>query len=216
MIDVNGLKFQLPRIYPITDAYLSGISHAEQIRRLIDGNARIVQIREKRASSGEFFEAARDVVDAAQNYGLKVIINDRVDIAIALKADGIHLGQDDLPPEQARKLLGDKAVIGYSTHSFKQALAAVELPIDYIAIGPIFATATKEDPEPAVGLNGLREVRDATGNFPLVAIGGITLENIESVFDAGVDSAAIIAEIIRDPEKIAEKLNEFSALASSF
>ncbi len=125
-----------------------------------------------------------------------MIINDRVDIALALGAPGVHLGQDDLPPEAARKLLGDEAIIGYSTHNVAQAIAAANLPIDYIAIGPIFETGTKKNPDPVVGLDGLRAVRDAIGDRALVAIGGITVENAPSVIEAGANSVAVISALL--------------------
>jgi len=140
---------------------------------------------------------------------VKIIINDRVDIAFALDADGVHLGQDDLPPEYARKILGDDAIIGFSTHSPEQACAAAGLPVSYITIGPIFATQTKEDSEPAVGLEGLSKAKDKVGNFPLVAIGGITSENLESVFKAGADSAAIIRDLVSSADNISSKIQEF-------
>jgi thiamine-phosphate pyrophosphorylase len=131
----------------------------------------------------------------ARERRVKIIINDRVDIALALKADGVHLGQNDLPPGAARELLGSEVVLGFSTHNLQQALLAVHLPIDYIAIGPIFPTATKHRPEPTVGLDNLRQVRQAVGRFPLVAIGGITSENSQDVLDAGADAVAIIGDI---------------------
>ena len=112
---------------------------------------------------------------------VKIIINDRVDIALALKADGVHLGQDDLPPAEARKILGEKAIIGFSTHNFEQALQAVKLPINYLAIGPVFATQTKENPDKTIGLESVEKVREAIGDFPLVAIGGISQENFYEV-----------------------------------
>src|ERR1051325_11365410 len=165
--------FQLPRVYPITDVQLSGLSHAEQARLLSLGGASLIQLREKRMPALEFYEQAK----AAQLHGVRLIINDRVDIALAVGASGVHLGQDDLPPEAARKLLGPQAIIGYSTHDVDQAISATRLPIDYLAIGPIFNTTTKSDTAPIVGLDGLRTVRRAIGEFPLVAIGGITLTN---------------------------------------
>lgn len=182
----------IPRIYPITDTQLSGLSHAEQVRLLRLGGASLIQLREKRMPALEFFEQAR----AAKQSGVQLIINDRVDIALAAGANGVHLGQDDFSPEAARKLLGPQAIIGYSTHNVDQAIGATKLPIDYLAIGPIFSTTTKSDTAPVLGLEGLRAVRRVIGEFPLVAIGGITLNNARAVIDAGADSVAVISAVL--------------------
>jgi thiamine-phosphate pyrophosphorylase len=206
------LNLELPKIYPITDARLSKISHAAQVEKLIEGGAKFIQLREKRASPREFYKSAESALKLARARGVKIIINDRVDIALALKADGVHLGQDDLPPAEARKILGDKAIIGFSTHNVEQAIKAVQFPIDYLAIGPIFATETKENPDRIVGLEGLRKAREATGNFPLVAIGGINSENLREVYKAGADSAAIISSLISDAGKISENYEIFLSL----
>lgn len=206
------MPLALPKIYPVTDVSVSGLSHAEQFRRLIDGGASVIQLREKTASPREFYETAREVLALAEEKNVKVIINDRADIAFALKAFGVHLGQDDLPPAAARRLLGKNAVIGFSTHNVRQAIEAVRLPVDYIAIGPVFGTKTKRNPDPVVGLKGVERVRKAVGNFPLVAIGGITLENARDVFDAGADSVAVIGDLLREPEEIAEKIRRFFGL----
>ena len=187
--------FRLPPVYPITDTQISGLSHAEQIALFAERGASLVQLREKRAPALQFYEQAKTALAVAAERGVQLIINDRVDIALAVGAAGVHLGQDDLPPDVARRLLGDDAVIGYSTHSVAQALEASKLPIDYLAIGPIFGTSTKENPDPVVGLKGLQAVRAATGNLPLVAIGGITTANAREVFRAGADSLAMISAL---------------------
>ena len=184
---------QLPKIYPITNVELAGISHGAQVRALADAGCNFVQIREKARTSRDFFDTVAEALAIANPPGMKIIVNDRVDIAIATKVHGVHLGQDDLPPTEARKLLGDEAVIGYSTHSVEQAVEAARLPINYLAIGPIFATTTKADPDPVVGLDGLRRVRDAMGDLPRVAIGGIDVTNLNEVLDAGADSVAIVS-----------------------
>jgi thiamine-phosphate pyrophosphorylase len=183
------------RLYPITDRRLSGLSHAEQVSRLSDGGATLVQLREKILSPLEFFREAAEALFVARERGLKIIINDRVDIALALKASGLHLGQDDLPPEAARRLLGPGVVLGFSTHNLDQARLAVKMPIDYIAFGPIFRTSSKHASESPVGLEGLRQVRQAVGTFPLVAIGGITSETSQDVLKAGADAIAVISDI---------------------
>jgi thiamine-phosphate pyrophosphorylase len=210
-----NLELNLPKIYPITDTRLTGLSHAAQVERLIDGGARFIQLREKYLSPKIFYEDARTALEIARKAGVKIIINDRVDIAIALKADGVHLGQDDLPPERARAILGEKAIIGFSTHSIRQAIEAVKMPVNYIAIGPVFTTQTKENPDETVGVDGVREVREAIGDFPLVAIGGISTENFASVFEAGADSLAIIKAILSPPAKIAENLRSLSSIAEN-
>lgn len=204
------MKLELPKIYPITDTRISGISHAEQVRRLIDGGASFIQIREKHASPREFYDAAVEAIEIARASGVKIVINDRVDISLAAKADGVHLGQDDLQPEYARKILGPEAIIGFSTHSIEQATEAIGLPVDYIAIGPIFATTTKKDTHIVVGLESLKRVRDAIGDFPLVAIGGIDAANLTGVLKAGADSAAIISAVLSNPDLIAEKMRKLT------
>jgi len=189
------MPFTLPKLYPITDTLISRLSHAQQVELLAAGGASLVQLREKRAEPRQFYEAALEAMSIARTLGVRIIINDRVDIAMAVKADGVHLGQDDLPPDRARSLLGGSRIIGYSTHSLEQALAADLAAVDYIAIGPIFQTFTKEKPNPVVGLDAVREVRRSISN-PLVAIGGITLETGSSVIEAGADSVAIISDLL--------------------
>lgn len=191
--------FSLPRLYPITDERLSGLSHAEQIGCLAQGGAKIIQLREKEMSPREFYESARAALEVARAYGVRLIINDRVDLALALNADGVHLGQDDLPPAAARELLGPDAIIGYSTHNIEQATEAAQLPINYLAFGPVFPTASKQNPDPVVGLDLLRLVRARVPLLPLVAIGGITRENARAVLNAGADSVAVIAALLSPP-----------------
>jgi thiamine-phosphate pyrophosphorylase len=203
----------IPKIYPVTDTRISGLSHLEQVRRLISGGASFIQLRDKTAATGEFYRAALEAVEHAREYGVKIIINDRVDIALASGAAGVHLGQDDLSPIQARNLLGPDAIIGFSTHSTEQAYEAIELPIDYMAIGPIFATSTKADHDPVVGLDGLRDVRALSPRVPLVAIGGIDRENVASVFEAGAECVALISEILSEPPNIAARMSEFLRVA---
>ncbi|NNE98173.1 MAG: thiamine phosphate synthase [Pyrinomonadaceae bacterium] len=192
----------LPKIYPITDVNAAGISHAEQVKKLISGGAEFIQLREKEASSDVFFKSAEEAVGIARANSKRLIINDRVDIAAYVKADGVHLGQHDLPPSEARKILGKDAIIGFSTHSKEQALKAIKLPVDYIAIGPVFETKTKSDTEKAVGLEGIAKVRNAVGDFPLVAIGGITFDNFREVLRAGTDSVALISGLLSPPDSI--------------
>lgn len=206
------MRIHLPKIYPITDARLSGLSHAEQVRRLSAGGATLVQLREKHLSPREFYREAEDALRVARELGVRLIINDRADIAHALAADGVHLGQDDLPPAAARATLGERAVIGFSTHNEEQAREAIKLPVDYLAIGPIFPTSSKENPDPVVGLEGLRRVRRIVGQIPLVAIGGIRPENAREVLRAGADSVAVISLLLdRGPQEIEGRTRQILA-----
>ncbi|MGH9931781.1 MAG: thiamine phosphate synthase [Pyrinomonadaceae bacterium] len=182
-------------LYPITDRHLSGLSHAEQVVLLSDAGATLIQLREKIDSPARFFAQAEAALRVARDRGVKIIINDRVDIALALGADGVHLGQEDLAPEAARRILGPNAIIGLSTHNLEQARLTVRMPVDYVAIGPIFATSTKDSSNPPVGLEEMGRVHQALGTIPLVAIGGITVENIGSVLRAGADVVALISDI---------------------
>ena len=201
----------LPKIYPLTDSRLTSLTHAEQCKRLIEGGAEFIQIREKHASSGGFLAAAEAALNIARTENVRIIINDRVDLALILKAAGVHLGQNDLPPGKAREILGKDALIGLSTHSVGQALEAIKLPVDYIAVGPVFQTNTKENPDAVVGLEGVRQVREAIGAFPLVAIGGIDFGNYRDVLEAGADSVAVISGLLSDPGKIADTYKRFAA-----
>ena len=186
------------RIYPLTDIRLSGLSHAEQVARLTEAGAGLIQLREKQLSPCEFYHQAAQALGVARKRGARIVINDRVDIALALGADGVHLGQYDLPPEAARFLLGDRAIIGFSTHNVDQALRGATLPVNYLAIGPIFPTSSKTNAEPEVGLEGLRKLRRAMGHIPLLAIGGISLENVDQVLEAGADAVAVITAALKD------------------
>jgi len=196
------------RVYPITDRHLSGHSHAEQIAILSQGGASLIQLREKNYSPADFYYEMEAALRVAREIGVAIIINDRVDIALALNADGVHLGQDDLPPVAARHLLGQRAIIGLSTHNLQQAQLAAHLPVDYVAIGPIFATTSKSSSNPAVGLENLSRVRQALDEMPLVAIGGITLQNIDLVLNAGADAVAIISDIWTPNDQSTHKIEQ--------
>jgi thiamine-phosphate pyrophosphorylase len=213
-LGIWDLKLKLPKIYPITDTRLTGLSHAAQVARLIAGGAELIQLREKYAPAKDFYDAGQAALEIARKHGVKIIINDRIDIALALKADGVHLGQDDLPPEKARKILGARAIIGFSTHNIEQAIEAARLPIDYLAIGPVFATTTKENPDETIGIEGVGKVREAIGDFPLAAIGGITTENFREVFEAGANSVAVIKSLLFPPEQLTENLQSFYSFLS--
>ena len=199
---------ELPKIYPITDIGFSGLSHTEQVERLAAGGATFIQMREKNLPPAEFFGQAITAVQLARQLSVRIIINDRADVALATKADGVHLGQDDLPAEAARRILGNDAIIGYSTHNLDQAKRALSLPIDYLAIGPIFATTSKTDTEPVVGLDGLRSVARIANRLPIVAIGGITFENVHAVIEAGATSVAVISALLAEKDSITERTRQ--------
>jgi len=200
----------IPRVYAITDREMTGLPHAEQVRRLAAGGIRLIQLRDKTASPREFYRAAQQAMRVAREVGVNLIINDRVDIALSVDADGVHVGQDDLPPEKVRALVGDGKIVGFSTHSIEQAIAADSLPVDYIAIGPIFPTMTKRDHEPVVGLDLVRQVRHTIGR-PLVAIGGISLETAAKVVQAGADTVAVITGLLK-AEDITQQARAFCDL----
>ncbi len=172
------------------------------------GGARLIQIREKGISSVEFFETVIVAIKLCRPLGAMLIINDRADIALAAGADGVHLGQDDLPPEAARRILGPNAIIGVSTHNIDQAIATAKMPVDYIAVGPIFPTQTKSDTERSIGLDGIRAIKKLIGGIPLVAIGGIGIGSIEPVLAAGASTAAVISAVLSSGRPIDATISE--------
>jgi len=182
----------LPRLYAIADAAFG--NPVDSSRALFDGGALLIQIRNKKVGAGELLEQ----VEAVQKFapaGALVLVNDRVDVALLAKAAGVHLGQEDMPVEHARSILGGKAIIGLSTHSLDQALQADRLPVDYIAAGPIYPTSSKDNPDPVLGIDRLREICRAVRK-PVVAIGGITLERAGDVLAAGASSLAVIRDLV--------------------
>lgn len=207
------MRLTLPKIYPITDRQLSGLSHAEQVQRLIDGGATFIQLREKLLPPMDFVREAETAAKVAETNRVTLIINDRVDIAMAIGARGLHLGQDDMPVEAARRLVRDDSLIGFSTHTQRQMEAAVRLPIDYVAFGPIFPTGTKPDRDPTVGLEQLRAVRNVAADLPLVAIGGITPANLQAVLEAGADSVAVISSVVGERSNIEQNMRRMLGLA---
>jgi thiamine-phosphate pyrophosphorylase len=198
----------LPRLYAVIDPmHTNGRSSLAVAAELLAAGVRLIQIRDKKASSGELYSNAQQLVECVHRVGGTFIINDRADVARAMDADGVHVGQDDLPVESARSLLGPDKLIGYSTHVLDQVREADLTSADYIAFGPIFPTTSKENPDAVVGLEGLREARKATRK-PLVAIGGITLENARAVIEAGADSVAVIRALVGVPD-IRKSAEEF-------
>ncbi|HXE76146.1 MAG TPA: thiamine phosphate synthase [Candidatus Xenobia bacterium] len=181
----------LPRFYAILDPALRPeVPATELARLLVRAGVRLVQLRAKTLNSGELLGLARGLL-ATLPPSCRLIINDRADVAVLAGAAGVHVGQDDLPARAARQVVGPEGIVGFSTHSIAQLEAAGAAPVDYLAFGPVFATSTKPDHEPVVGLEGLREAHRRTAR-PLVAIGGITAENAAQVIEAGANSVAVI------------------------
>ncbi|MDE3167637.1 MAG: thiamine phosphate synthase [Acidobacteriota bacterium] len=207
----------LPAIYPILDSGTldrHGIALAAAAASLLEGGAGILQIRHKQHWSREFFAAARDTARLCREAGALLVVNDRADFAMLLEA-GLHLGQDDLAPRDARRLLGSDAILGYSSHNSAQIAAAGGEPVDYVAFGPVFATATKQNPDPVVGIEELGRCR-ALVEKPLVAIGGITLANAARVLAAGADSVAVIGGLFPEAataRSLRLRMEEWVALA---
>ncbi len=191
-------------LYLITDRDISGLSHTRTVRRAIAAGIRMIQLREKQMSGKDIYREALSIRSLTLKNKTTFIINDYVDIAMAVNADGVHLGQDDMPVEEARRILGVKKLIGVSTHSLKQALAAQDAGADYIGFGPVSYTATKDAGRPR-GLNALRKIKSRV-KIPVVAIGGITPGNAGDVLASGADAVAVISGILRgDIRKNTEK-----------
>lgn len=204
----------LPKVYAITDTTISGLSHAEQVRQLIDGGIGLIQLREKRLAPGDWIEDAISAAKIARENNVILIVNDRVDIAVTIDADGVHLGQTDMPAEAARRLLGPKKIIGVSTHTVEQARNALSQPIDYIAFGPIFPTSTKADPDEVTGVERLSAIRNIVGDMPLVAIGGIDHSNGADVIAAGADSVAVISCLLNGERSISKSSHDLTAITA--
>jgi thiamine-phosphate pyrophosphorylase len=191
------MKPLLPPVYPITDKRLSGSStHLAIVRELIRGGASLIQIRDKETPLRELLSDIRGCVEYSAGFGVRIIVNDRCDLALLSGAAGVHLGQEDLPPAAARSVLGRAAVLGFSTHSLAQVQNSCHLPVQYIGFGPIFATATKSHHPPIVGLAKLRKACRQSTN-PVVAIGGIELAQLPDILEAGAASAAVISTLMK-------------------
>ena len=185
----------LPPLYAILDPeQTKGRAPESILHELLDGGAAILQLRVKTMAPGDFFQLAQRARAETRARGCKLIVNDRVDIALACDADGVHLGQDDLPLAVGRQLMGKK-IVGVSTHDIEQAQEAEVNEADYIGFGPMFGTTTKNTGYAARGIDMLRQIRAAV-KLPIVAIGGINEQNVKQVWQAGADSAAIISDIL--------------------
>ncbi len=191
------MRFKLPPIYPITDKRLAGkSSHLEIVSELVRGGATVIQIRDKETPLRELLNDLRRCVELAARFDARIIVNDRCDLALLSGASGVHLGQEDLPPVSARLVLGRNPILGFSTHSLAQITQGTRLPVQYLGFGPIFATASKPDHSPVVGLAMLQKACRLSTR-PVVAIGGIRLEHIRPVLEAGAASAAVISAVMK-------------------
>jgi thiamine-phosphate pyrophosphorylase len=193
------------RLYPIADA--SFFSTTEDLaafaEELVAGGCTLLQYRNKSGKARVMLEQARELKRRVGGT-VKLIMNDRADLCLVAEFDGVHVGQDDLSPESVREIIGAGCWLGVSTHNPEQLQEADQISVDYLAIGPVFSTSSKDQPDPVVGLEGVRRARQLTRK-PLVAIGGITRDNAASVVEAGADSVAVISDLIRDPRKSAEE-----------
>lgn len=203
-------RMKLPKLYAIVDVACFASPHsvheiAAYTLELAAGGATLIQYRNKVGSAREILRDARELRRMLNGNNITLIMNDRADLCLAAAYDGVHVGQDDLSPETARAIVGPGRTLGVSTHNLGQAREADLGPADYVALGPIFSTRSKERPDPAVGLEGLVAARAVTAK-PLVAIGGITRVNARSVIDAGADSVAVIADLLTSPRRAAEEL----------
>jgi thiamine-phosphate pyrophosphorylase len=200
---------KLPRLYAIVDVSCFAMplrttaAIVDYARDLVAGGATLIQYRNKVGTTREMLDHAREIRRALPE-NVILIMNDRADVCIAAELQGVHVGQFDLSPEGARTVIGPHRILGVSTHNLEQLQQADAGPADYIAFGPVFATSSKRNPDPVVGLDGIRAARAVTKK-PLVGIGGITRANARSVIDAGADSVAVIADLLSSPAKVAEE-----------
>ncbi len=198
-------------LYTILDtAFIEPSKATEVALKMVEGGARIIQLRAKGLPSREIFHLARDLRVALPD-DCTLIINDRPDIALLAGAEGVHLGQDDLPCHVARRLLGRDMIIGISTHNLTEALEAEREGADYVAFGPVFETKTKRDAERPKGLKALKEIKEAL-SIPVIAIGGINEGNIKDVLETGVDGVAMVSDILTS-EDITGKVERLVSLA---
>jgi len=195
----------LPRLYPILDVgcFPDAAAMFAAAEELAAAGVTLLQYRDKSGHARRMLDDAREL-RVRLGPTVRLVINDRADLCVAAQYDGLHIGQDDLSPESARRIIGPDRWLGVSTHNPEQLAEADKTSADYLAIGPIFATPSKANPDPVVGLEGVRRARELTRK-PLVAIGGITRANARSVIEAGADAVAVISGLLRDPRKSAEE-----------
>lgn len=202
----------LPRLYAILDVeHMAGRPLEAICAALLDAGVRLFQHRNKSASPRQLLEEVSLLLPMIRRAGARLIVNDRADVALIADADGVHLGQTDLPVNMARRVLQPGRIVGYSTHNLEQLRHADASSADYVAFGPIFETGSKARPDPVVGLDGLRRAREATAK-PLVAIGGITVQNAREVIDCGADSTAVISGLLAADDLAARAHDLLAAL----
>ena len=208
------MRLVLPRLYVILDAALITSSERDCALSLAEAGVRLLQYRNKSAQARQYLESSRKLAEVLLPQGVSFFVNDRPDVAFLAGATGVHVGQDDLDVEQARQIVGRDKLVGVSTHNLEQFERAAASSADYIALGPIFSTSSKANPDPVVGLDLLRKARALTDK-PVVAIGGISLERAASVIEAGADSIAVISGILgaADPAQRARQYIETLASA---
>lgn len=192
-------RLVLPRLYVILDAALLTVPETECAEKLAAAGVRLLQYRNKRASARELFESSKRLSSLLIPRGVTFVVNDRADVACAAEASGVHVGQEDLGAETARAVIGTGKMLGVSTHNLDQFKKAAATSADYLAVGPVFSTSTKANPNPVVGIELIRRIRPLTDK-PIVAIGGITLERAAEVMQAGADSVAVISDILLAPD----------------
>ena len=207
------MRLVLPRLYVILDAALLPRPEPEFAVKLAEAGVRLMQYRNKSASTRELFASAQALGMALRERGATFIVNDRADVAALAGASGVHVGQDDLTVEQARRIAGDEAVVGVSTHNLEQVRVAAATSADYIAVGPVFPTASKAEPDPVVGLELVSQARRLTDK-PIVAIGGITLERAPGVIEAGADCVAVISDILHASDPVQRARQYIEVLGS--
>lgn len=193
------MRLVLPRLYVILDAARLPWEELTCALVLAESSVRLVQYRNKTASAGELLRASRELAEFFRGRGVWLVVNDRPDVALLAGAAGVHVGQEDLSVADARRLVGSETWVGVSTHDEEQFRRALATSADYIAVGPVFPTETKENPSPVVGVEFIRRARALTDR-PIVAIGGITLERASEVLAAGADSLAVVSDIWRAPD----------------
>lgn len=209
---------RFPRVYPILDTETlaqHGIALDTAAAALLEGGAGILQVRQKGHWTRQVFESARQVACLCREAGAVLVVNDRADFAMLLEG-GLHIGQEDLAPRDARKLIGPDALLGFSSHNLEQLSAAGGEPVDYVALGPVYPTSSKHNPDPVVGVDEVRRLRPLIDK-PLVAIGGITRANAAGVLNAGADSVAVISDLVPQcptARSLRERMEEWQRIAA--
>jgi thiamine-phosphate pyrophosphorylase len=204
------MRLVLPRLYVILDAALLKTPEIDCAKSLVDAGVCLVQYRNKRATARDLFESSRELAAFFKPHQVRFIVNDRADVAALTDADGVHVGQEDLGVAEARAVIGAGKWVGVSTHNEQQVVEAAGSSADYVAVGPIFATGSKMNPDPVVGVGLVRRARAMTEK-PIVAIGGITVERAAEVLEAGADSVAVISDILA-AEDVGRRAREFVEL----